>query len=66
VGERHLHAVLTEYVEHYNTGRSHQGDGIGLSAPNDDPDVLAFPAPTNHIRRRAVLSGLINEYQRAA
>ena len=24
-GERHLRTVLGEYVEHYNTGRSHQG-----------------------------------------
>jgi transposase InsO family protein len=23
-GERHLHAVLSGYVAHYNTGRSHQ------------------------------------------
>ena len=66
LGERHLHAVLTEYVEHYNTGRSHQGDGMGLRAPNNGPDTLAFPVPTDHIRRRAALAGLINEYQRAA
>jgi hypothetical protein len=42
-GERHLHAVLSEYVAHYNTGRSHQGHGMGLHAPDDDPDVLPFP-----------------------
>jgi putative transposase len=24
-GERHLHAVLSEYMAHYNAGRSHQG-----------------------------------------
>src|SRR4051812_17952514 len=35
--ERHLHAVLSEYVAHYNTGRSHQGHGMGLRAPDDDP-----------------------------
>jgi putative transposase len=32
-GERHLHAVLAEYVKHYNTGRSHQGHGMSLRAP---------------------------------
>ncbi len=41
IGERHLHAVPSEYVAHYNTGRSHQGHGMGLRAP-DDPDVLPF------------------------
>jgi hypothetical protein len=24
-GEQHLHAILSEYIGHYNTGRSHQG-----------------------------------------
>ena len=32
-GERHLRAVLPEYVEHYNTGRSHQGHDMSLRAP---------------------------------
>jgi hypothetical protein len=35
-GENHLQHVLQTYVEHYNTGRSHQGDGIDLRAPTDD------------------------------
>ncbi len=65
-GQRHLHAVLTEYLEHYNTGRSHQGKGLDLRAPNDDPNVIAFPTPTERIQRRTVLSGLIHEYQPAA
>jgi putative transposase len=29
-GERHLRAIFSEYIAHYNTGRSHQGDGMGL------------------------------------
>jgi len=32
-GERHLRAVLPEYLEHYNTGRSHQGHDMSLRAP---------------------------------
>jgi hypothetical protein len=32
-GERHLRAVLPEYVSHYNTGRSHQGHDMSLHAP---------------------------------
>ena len=43
-GERHLRAVLPEYVAHYNTGRSHQGHGLSLRAPDDSPDVLPFPS----------------------
>ena len=45
VGERHLRAVLSEYIGHYNTGRSHQGHGMSLRAPDDTPDIIVFPAP---------------------
>jgi predicted membrane-bound mannosyltransferase len=65
-GPRHLRLVLSEYIEHYNNGRSHQGHGMELRAPNDDPNVIAFPAPSSRIRRRTVLGGLINEYRHAA
>jgi hypothetical protein len=65
-GERHLHAVLSEYVAHYNTGRSHQGHGMALRAPDDDPDVLPFPVRTDWIHLRPRLAGLINEYQQPA
>jgi len=64
-GERHLSALLSEYIGHYNTGRSHQGDGMDLRAP-DDPGVTAFPSPATQIRRRTRLAGLINEYRQAA
>ena len=64
--ERHLRLVLEEFIEHYNTGRSHQGEGLGLRAPNDDPNVIVFPTPAERIRRRTVLGGLISEYQQAA
>ena len=66
IGERHLHAVLSEYVAHYNAGRSHQGHGMGLRAPGDDPDVLTFPVPADRIQLRPRLAGLINEYQQSA
>jgi putative transposase len=65
-GERHLRAILSEYVSHYNTGRSHQGEGMNLRAPDDDPDVIAFPIPAARIQRRTRLAGLINEYRQAA
>jgi transposase InsO family protein len=65
-GPRHLHLVLSDYIEHYNNGRSHQGQGIQLRAPNDDPDVILFPTRSSRIRRRPVLAGLINDYRPAA
>jgi hypothetical protein len=39
---------------------------MGLRAPDDDPDGIAFPGPPARIRRRTRLSGLINEYRQAA
>jgi putative transposase len=65
-GGRHLRVVLDEFIKHYNTGRSHQGEGLGLRAPNDDPKVIALPGPDERIRRRTVLGGLTSEYQQAA
>jgi hypothetical protein len=32
--------VLDVYVEHINAGRSHQGRGVGLRTPEDDPKVI--------------------------
>jgi hypothetical protein len=65
-GARHLHAVPSGYVAHYDTGRSHQGGGMDLRAPGGDPDVLPFPARIGQIQRRPRLAGLINEYQQPA
>jgi putative transposase len=64
-GEQHLHAVLSDYISHYNAGRSHQGKGMGLRAP-DDPDAISIPVPAARIQRRTRLGGLINEYRQAA
>jgi hypothetical protein len=64
VGDRHLRLVLDRYTEHYNTGRSHQGHGLNLRAPLDDPNVIPFPA--HRIIRTMILGGLINEYDTAA
>jgi putative transposase len=65
-GERHARIIMAEYIKHYNTGRSHQGHGLGLRAPDDAPNVIPFPASPGQIRRRQLLGGLINEYQAAA
>jgi putative transposase len=66
LGEAHLRAVLTEYQRHYNTARPHQGIGQRIpDAEHHAPRAAADPE-TWRIRRKPVLSGLINEYERAA
>lgn len=65
-GERHLRAVLDEYIAYYNASRSHQGHGMSLRAPDDDPNVIPFPARADRVRRKPVLGGLIHEYETAA
>jgi hypothetical protein len=64
-GRRHLHLVSDEFIKHYNTGRGHQGHGLAPRAPNDDPNVIPLPTPSERIQRLTVLGGLINEYQQA-
>jgi transposase InsO family protein len=66
-GQRHLRAVLTEYQAHDNTARPHQG--IAQRVPDDEPDAsraTVTDVDRQHIRRKPVLGGLINEYTYAA
>jgi putative transposase len=64
-GERHLRRVLDVYVVHHNSGRSHQGAAMLLSAPDDAPNMIPFPARIDRIRRRQCLGGLLNQYRPA-
>jgi transposase InsO family protein len=67
LGETHLRAVLTDYQAHYNMARPHQG--IDQRVPNAEhhpPCITARDFRAHQIRRKPVLSGLINEYVRAA
>ncbi|MEO3928830.1 integrase core domain-containing protein [Micromonosporaceae bacterium B7E4] len=63
LGERHLRAVLTEYVTHYNDHRPHQA--LNQETPSPPPPT-AGPTTATKIQRRPVLGGLINEYTQAA
>ena len=60
-GERHLQHVLDAYAAHHNAGRSHQGGGMLLRAPEDEPNMIPFPARIDRIRRRQRLGGLLNK-----
>jgi putative transposase len=67
LGARHLRSVLTEYQAHYNTARPHQG--IAQRVPDGEYDgghLTVADLDRGRIHRRPVLSGLINEYTRAA
>ena len=63
VNRRHLMAVLTEYVAHFNHHRPHRA--LSQAAPLR---LLLPPAAPSQlqVRRRDLLSGLIHEYAQVA
>jgi putative transposase len=61
-GERHLRTILAQYEAHYNGRRPHRSRQ--LRPPR--PDHPAADLSQERIKRRTVLGGLINEYERAA
>jgi putative transposase len=58
LNERHLLAVLREYLDHYNHARPHRSLELRLPIP--------VSTSAGSIVRRQRLHGLINEYSRAA
>jgi len=61
-GQRHLRAILAEYEAHHNGRRPHRS--LQLYPPR--PDYPVADLSQERIKRRPVLGGLINEYERAA
>jgi putative transposase len=61
-GEHHLRSVLAEDEAHYHGRRPHRSRQ--LHPPRPDHPVANLSQ--ERIKRRAVLGGLINEYERAA
>jgi len=61
-GQRHLRLIVAEYETHYDGRRSHRSRQ--LHPP--PPDYPAADLSQERIKRRPVLGGLINEYERAA
>lgn len=66
IGPRHLRAVLDEYVAHYNQHRPHRARNLRSPDSHGVTTAVVSDISTAGIRRRKVLGGLINEYQRAA
>ena len=61
-GERHLRVMMTEYAGHYNGRRPHRSRE--LRPPRPDHPVANLSR--ERIKRRPVLGGVLNEYERAA
>jgi transposase InsO family protein len=62
LNQRHLNAVLAEYVRHYNGRRPHRSRE--LRPPRPAHPVANLDSP--RIKRQRMLGGLINEYERPA
>ncbi|WP_329056201.1 transposase [Amycolatopsis sp. NBC_01488] len=62
LSERHLRAVLAEYVRHYNGRRPHRSRELRPPRPTHPAADLS----SQRIKRQRLLGGLINEYERAA
>ena len=61
-GPRHLQTILAQYEAHYNERRPHRSRQLRPPRPSYPPADLS----QERIRRRPVLGGLINEYERTA
>ena len=61
-GERHLQTIPAQYAAHYNGRRPHRSRQ--LRPPRPDHPVADLSR--QRIKRRPVLGGLVNEYERAA
>ena len=60
-GQRHLRAILAQYEAHYNGRRPHRSRQLHPPQPDHPPAGLS----QERIKRRPVLGGLTNEYERA-
>jgi putative transposase len=65
-GPRHLRAVLDEYAARYNLHQPHRSLNLRPPDRGDTTTATITGLATARIRRRRVLGGLVNEYQRVA
>ena len=61
-GQRHLRTILAQYVAHYNGPRAHRSRQLRPPRPGHPVADLS----QERIKRRPILGGLINGYERAA
>jgi hypothetical protein len=66
LGRRHLEAVLTEYVEHYNEHRPHRSLSQRAPSVGDAAQTPISDTNATRLRRSDVLGGLIHEYRLVA
>jgi putative transposase len=62
VNQRHLREVLATYIQHYNGRRPHRARRLRPPQPTHPVADINL----QRIKRRPILGGLINEYERAA
>jgi transposase InsO family protein len=62
LSEQHLRCILGEYARHYNGRRPHRA--LQLQPPRSNRPVIDLTH--ERIKRRPILGGLINEYDRVA
>ena len=69
LSEKHLRAVVREYVAYYNEARPHQGiESIPAGLPEGLPPAVGPPDANSDGRlvARPILHGLQHDYRRAA
>ncbi len=66
LSEKHLHRVVKEYVQYYNSARPHQGSGQAI--PEAVPLLIqqSPPGDTGKVISFQVLGGLHHDYRRVA
>jgi len=66
LNQPHLQGILTAFVNHYNTHRSHRALDLRPPQPTRSARALAVASLESRIRRRDRLGGLLHEYVLAA
>ena len=61
LGERHLRAVVSEYIVHYHEERNHQGLDNQLISPRSVPTTRL-----GAVKRRERVGGILSYYHREA
>ena len=66
VGQQHLRTILDVYTGHYNQHRPHRARNLRPPSTDTSTASAITDLTTAKMRRRRILGGLINQYERAA